>query len=128
MSDMLYAAVIFLLKLALVVICSPLIGCLGLLTVPLRSWQAATGRLKARAANLASPARLSIIAGTVVIFIAAIGWLASIAEIIETVTCSGAGCALAGLGVFFVLSAFGSVYGLAELLLFPATFPAHSNE
>ena len=127
MSDALFTVVTFVLKLALVIICSPLIGGLGLVTVPFRLWQAVTGRLTAASANLASPAKASALAGVVVIFAASIGWARSIYEIFQAVTCTSSGCALAGLGVFFVLSLFGSVYGFAELLLFPATFPRTSD-
>jgi len=127
MSETLYAVMIFSLKLMVVVICSPLIGCIGLVTLPLRFWQAVTGKLKASAANFPSPTRASVRAGSVAIFAASIGWVVSISEIVGAVTCASAGCALAGLGVFLVLSLFGSVYGLAELLLFPATFRRHSN-
>lgn len=127
MSEAPYAVIIFLLKLVLVAICSPLIGCLGLVTVPLRFWQAVTGRLKAGAHGLSSPAKKAVLAGTVVLFAAAIGWVGVVFEIYGAYTCTGAGCALAGLGIFVVLSLFGSAYGLAELLLSPATFPRHTN-
>lgn len=127
MSDILYTGVIFSLKLVVVIICSPLIGCIGLVTVPLRFWQALAGKLKASADNVPSPDKASVRAGRFAIFAASIGWVVSIAEIVGAVTCTSAGCALAGLGVFLILSLFGSVYGLAELLLFPATFPRHAN-
>ncbi len=122
-SNAIYAAVIFFLKLMLVAICSPLIGCLGLVTIPIRWWQASTGRLKASVAKLTSPARMSAIVGIVVIFIASIGWAATLLAIYENATCSGAGCALGGLGIFLALSLLGCIYGLAELLLSPITFP-----
>jgi len=127
MSDTLYSVVIFSLKMVVVFICSPLIGCIGLVTLPLRFWQAVTGKFKARAACFHAPAKASVRTGTVVIFAASIGWIVSISEIVGAVTCTSAGCALAGLGEFLVLSLFGCIYGLAELLLFPATFPRFTN-
>jgi len=127
MSKILFRVTIFLLKLMVVVIWSPLLGCIGLVTAPLRFWQAITGQLKASAANLESSVKTSILAGTFFIFVASIAWVGLISEIVSTATCMSAGCALASLGVFLTLSGFGSIYGLAELLLFPITFPRNTS-
>lgn len=127
MPEALYATLISLLKLALIVIGSPIVGSLGLATTPFRFWQAVSGRIKGSTAALSASAKASVYTGTVVIFLATIGWAIAIHEIYSAITCISVGCALAGLDVFLVISAFGIVYGVAELLLFPATFPRHRN-
>lgn len=123
MLNSIHASVLILVRLAFVIVFSPLLGCVGLITAPLRLWQVVTGRLWTSALRLASPAKKSALAGIAFVLVAMIGWLAVIVEIFQAVTCSSAGCALASLEVFLILCLFGCVYGVTELLLIPITFP-----
>jgi hypothetical protein len=112
----------FSLKLVLVVVCAPLVGCVGLVAVPVRAWQVAMDRLPA-VGTLDSVAAASVRGGTRMMRIAAFSWIAAALRLLTAATCMPAGCEPSGVEMFVALSLLGAAYGLGEVLLFSSIYP-----
>jgi hypothetical protein len=103
----------------------PVLGCLALVGIPIRTIQLFSGNIKRRFRRLAPWAKAIVGVGAVsgVFVVAAAGGV--VYALYSHITCnSGGGCAQGEFSVAFSAGVFGLTYVVFELLLLPLGFPA----